>query len=139
MTKKLSLKVYNDYPMIKGQRRSLSADLVILNDLNEVEVAVEFKYEPSHKRKEYTNGKFPVTDRKRILNDIARIKEFIDSGKVKSVHAIFIGEGSYLYNLIKPDNIQSKWLKWGNYNSRLLDVSVLWTTVNQGLGDKMEK
>ncbi|MFC3015848.1 hypothetical protein ACFOEL_05535 [Virgibacillus litoralis] len=126
----LSLKVYNDYPMIKGQRRSLSTDLVLLNDLNEVELAVEFKYEPSHRRREYTNGKFPVTGRKGILNDITRIKEFTDSTKAKTAHAIFIDEGSYLYNRIKPDNFQSKWIKWGNYNSELLDVSVLWTTVN---------
>jgi hypothetical protein len=127
----LTLKVFNDYPMIKAHRRSLSADLVVLNELSEVEVAVEFKYEPSHKRNEYTEGKFPVTDRKGILNDITRIKEFTDSGKAKIGHAIFVDEGSHFYKKIVPIENQGEWFKWGHYNSDLLNISVLWTTNNQ--------
>jgi len=123
----LSLKVYNDYPMIKGQRRSLSADLAILNHLNEVELVVEFKYEPSHRRNEYTDGKFPVTDRKGILHDTIRIKEFVDSGKAKLAYAIFIDEGSYFRTKIEP-NVKSDWLDWGDYQKGF-DVSVLWSTV----------
>src|SRR5690242_16270653 len=48
----LPYKVFNDFPILPGSRRSLSADIAILNS-NEndlVEVAAEFKYEPSHRR-----------------------------------------------------------------------------------------
>jgi hypothetical protein len=48
----LPYRVFNDFPLLPGNRRSLCADLAILasnkNDL--AEVAVEFKYEPSHRR-----------------------------------------------------------------------------------------
>jgi len=45
----LPYKVFNDYPMLSGKHRARSSDLAILNSLDEVEVAAEFKYEPSHK------------------------------------------------------------------------------------------
>lgn len=46
----LPYKIFNDYPILPGKRRSYCADLAIL-DVNDIaEVAVEFKYEPSHRR-----------------------------------------------------------------------------------------
>ena len=46
----LPYRVFNDYPILPGNRRSLCADLAILNTDSLVEVAAEFKYEPSHTR-----------------------------------------------------------------------------------------
>ena len=39
--------VFNDFPMVPGKHRALSADLVIVNRDGVVEVAAGFKYEPS--------------------------------------------------------------------------------------------
>ncbi|HEY7907250.1 MAG TPA: hypothetical protein VIC60_00190, partial [Thermomicrobiales bacterium] len=44
-TAKVESRVYNDYPMLPGQR----ADIAIVEN-GIVDVAVEFKYEPSHMR-----------------------------------------------------------------------------------------
>src|SRR6266700_1948153 len=46
----LPFRVFHDYPILPGKRRSLCVDLAILNTDSLVEVAVEFKYEPSHNR-----------------------------------------------------------------------------------------
>ena len=44
----LALRVYNDFPMLKAIRRSRCTDLAILNEAQEVELAIEFKYELDH-------------------------------------------------------------------------------------------
>ncbi|MCB0021006.1 MAG: hypothetical protein KDE09_24590, partial [Anaerolineales bacterium] len=49
---KLPFQVFNDYPMLPGTRRSLSDDLVILDQNEIVQVAIEFKYEPDHRRRD---------------------------------------------------------------------------------------
>src|SRR5262245_51155461 len=55
----LVLRLFNDYPILPGSRRGLSADLVFL-DGEEIALAVEIKYEPSHARTDISQGKFPV-------------------------------------------------------------------------------
>ena len=45
----LPYKVFTDYPMLPGLRRSLCADLVVLDSQGAVAVAMEIKYEPSRK------------------------------------------------------------------------------------------
>jgi hypothetical protein len=39
----LSFQIFNDYPILPGSRRSLSADLVILDDSGAIMLAAEFK------------------------------------------------------------------------------------------------
>lgn len=46
--KELAWSVFNDYPMLPGTRRALSADLAIRDGSGDVLVAAEFKYEPDH-------------------------------------------------------------------------------------------
>ena len=40
----LTYRIYNDYPMLAGSHRSLSADIVILDNADRVAMAAEFKY-----------------------------------------------------------------------------------------------
>lgn len=56
----LPLRVFNDYGILPGSRRSLSADLVLSGENSKIEVAVEFKYEPAHSRTDIPRVKFPV-------------------------------------------------------------------------------
>lgn len=90
------LSVYNDYPMLPGPRRSLSADLALLDAVGRVAVAVEFKYEPCHTRLDVLKNKLPVTVWADIVKDIARIRQFVDQGKTAIGYAIVIDEGGYL-------------------------------------------
>ena len=108
----LPFQVYNDYPMLPGQHRHLSADLVILKATNEVEVAVEFKYEPSHERPDIQKYKLPVVDwgKTGVEKDICRIHEFVEMGKAKVAYSIFIDEGGY-FRKRQPHN-KSKWKEW---------------------------
>ncbi len=46
---KVPYQIYNDYPLLPGHR----ADLVIMDSAGGIVLAIEFKYEPSHKRPEF--------------------------------------------------------------------------------------
>ncbi len=126
----LPFRVFNDYPMLAGKRRSLSADLVILDSDNSVVVAVEFKYEPSHNRKgvDIPAGKFPVVfwGDDGVGKDVKRILEFVTKGKAQVAYAIFIDEGgAFRKRLAHP---HSEWSEWDN------GVHVLWSKAGSGEG-----
>ena len=120
----LPFEVINDYPMLPGKRRSLSADLVILNNMSEVEVAVEFKYEPSHERSEYPKGKFPVVfwGSDGVGKDVKRIREFVENGKCKVAYSFFIDEGGYFRH--REPHTASEWRDWNGTGA------ILWSRVD---------
>ena len=91
-----SLRVYNDYPVLRGARRGLSADLVLLGPSQEIAVAAEFKYEPCHRRHDVLKNKLPVTVWADIVKDTTRVREFVDNGNVHVGYAVVIDEGGYL-------------------------------------------
>jgi hypothetical protein len=111
----LAYRVFNDYPMLPGSRRSLSADLAILSaDNGNVDVAVEFKYEPSHKRKDIMPSKFPVVfwGSDGVGKDVQRIQEFVSTGHAKKACSIFIDEGGAFHH--RPAHPGSRWIEWRN-------------------------
>ncbi len=79
----LSHEVFNDYPMLPGKRRSLSADLVVSDASGVVEVAAEFKFEPSHRRRDILPGKLPVVfwGAEGVAKDVVRAREYVERGK----------------------------------------------------------
>ena len=56
----LRYSVINDYPVLPGAGRARSAGLVIRDADKAVLVAVEFKYEPSHRRADLLPAKLPA-------------------------------------------------------------------------------
>lgn len=110
----LSLRVFNDYGILPGSRRSLSADLALIGENNKAEVAVEFKYEPAHSRTDIPRIKFPVVGwgADGVAKDIQRIKEFVDSGVVNKAYSIFIDEGRNFRR--RPAHPSSEWIDWPN-------------------------
>ena len=112
--RRLPYKVFNDYPMIPGPRRSLCADLVIMNkdeDENDkntrVEIAVEFKYEPDHHRIDLLKSKFKPTVifwKEGVGKDIMRVNDFVNRGKSKEGCFILVDEGKYFYDRYKSKN-----------------------------------
>ena len=85
--------VYNDYPMLPGPRRSRSADLALLEASGQVVLAVEFKYEPCHRRHDVLKNRLPVTEWKDIVKDTDRVRQFVDEGKAPIAYAVVIDEG----------------------------------------------
>jgi len=124
----LSLAVFNDYPMLPGPRRSLSADLVIRDADGEVLVAAEFKYEPSHHRVEFRAlpGKLPVVSWgiEGVAKDVVRIREFVEAGKAQTAYAVFIDEGRYFRN--RPAHLGAEWRDWELTRPGSRSPSVLW-------------
>ena len=109
---KLNYQVFNDYPMLPGSNRHLSADLVILTPTHGIQVAAEFKYEPSHERFDIQKQKLPVVfwGNEGVEKDIRRIHEFVEKGKTKAAYSIFIDEGGYFRN--RPPHDHSTWKEW---------------------------
>lgn len=109
----LPYQVFNDYPMLPGLHRSLSADLVIRALNNGAEVAVEFKYEPAHERNDILRQKLPVVawGDDGVGKDVKRIHEFVEKGKTKAAYSLFIDEGGSFRE--RPPHPQSKWKEWG--------------------------
>jgi hypothetical protein len=125
----LPYRVFNDYPMLPGRRRALSADLVLLNQAGMVVVAAEFKYEPSHKRQDIWPGKFPVVfwGDAGVGKDIGRIHDFVALQKAQVAYALFIDEGGTVRQ--RPPHPGSAWRHWGTYDTPTLEVAVLWAQV----------
>lgn len=93
----LPLTVLNDYGLLPGPRRALSADLVINNASGQVLIAAEFKYEPSHNRSEFRAqpGKLPVVfwGADGVSKYVARIRQFAEAGVARTAYAMLIDEG----------------------------------------------
>ena len=111
---RLPFRVFNDYPMLAGKRRSLSADLAILGQDSLVELAAEFKYEPAHSRDDIQRQKFPVViwGRSGVGKDVERVQEFVEKGRAEVAYAMLIDEGGYFRN--RAPHPGSEWVDWGN-------------------------
>ena len=114
---KLPCRVLNDYTLFERTR----ADLAILDD-GAVEVAAEFKYEPSRARRgEFGRGKFPVVDWRSVERDVQRVRDYVAQGKAKTAYAVLIDEGGHFRK--RAPHSDGDWRDWGN------GVWALWTKV----------
>jgi hypothetical protein len=122
----LPYQVFNDYPMLPGTHRSLSADLVIRDASTGTLVAAEFKYEPSHGRSEFRAmpGKLPVVNWALVAKDVSRIREFVEAGVARAAFAIFIDEGRHFRR--RPAHPGSIWRDWSASRSGRTSPSILW-------------
>lgn len=106
------LQVYNDFGILPGKRRRLSTDIAIVDPQGAVLVAAEFKYEPSHSRKDISLGKFPVVSWGSIgvAKDVLRVQEYVQLGVAKRAHSFFIDEGGSFRH--RPPHPGSRWIRW---------------------------
>lgn len=120
----LDWSVFNDFPMLPGRRRSLSADLAVRSGAGHVLLAAEFKYEPAHHRLDLLSHKFPVIGWGDPLKDISRIREFVTAGKTPIAYAVLVDEGRFYRN--RDAHPGSKWIDWDARTPDGHSVSILW-------------
>ena len=108
----LPYSVYNDYPILRGERRSVCTDLAIIDSQGVVEVAAEIKYEPAHRRDDIWPSKFPVVfwGREGVEKDIERVQNYVNAGRAKAAYSVFIDEGSFFRHREAP--LGSNWIDW---------------------------
>jgi len=129
----LGMNIDDAYKVIPDQ---LKADLTLVNFGKMIadlpfyngEVAIEIKYEPDHKRKDFRKKKLesPIvswsdnTNQSSVTGDVKRIKTFVEADRAVTGYAIFIDEGSYFRNKKKmPDGCE--WYdKFGRTSGALL-------------------
>lgn len=114
------LEVYHNFSIADVQ-----TDLALLNKENEVELAIEFKYEPDHRRRGFLLTRFPVVFwREGVGKDVERAKQYVKQEKAKIAIAIFVDEGSYFRHRKPYSN--TKWVDWncGGKNSRKISLLV---------------
>jgi hypothetical protein len=106
------LRVFNDFPMIPTPRRSLSADLALVSPDDEVQLALEFKFEPSHRRTDILGSKFPVVfwGTEGVAKDVERARLFVSRGRAVAARSYFIDEGGYFAH--RPPHEGSAWVEW---------------------------
>jgi hypothetical protein len=125
----LPFTVLNDYAMLPGPRRSLSADLVLRDAAGQVLVAAEFKYEPSHLRPEFRcqPGKLPVVfwGADGVAKDVARIRQFVEADVTRAAFAMFLDEGRHFR--ARAPHPGSAWQDWESSAPGNLSPSVLWS------------
>ena len=118
----LAYRIFHNFPVLPGK----TTDLAILRPDNSIEVAAEFKYEPSHGRK-FTDiwpSKLPVVFwEDGVGKDMERIREFVSKGRAEVAYLILIDEGGY-FRWREPFS-GSEWIDWQN------GVSVLWARVEK--------
>ena len=127
----LPYRVFNDFPVLKGKRRGISADLVLLGEEGTVAVAAEFKYEPWHGRgnRDILPSKFPVVEWgiAGVAKDIDRIRNFVEQGAAQAAFSLFIDEGGYFSH--REPHSGSRWERW-NVGEGTPEISVLISATN---------
>lgn len=119
------LRIFHDYPIAIGRRRALCADIALLNVHGEVEVAAEFKYEPSHSRPDIWPTKMSpsvVFWREGVVKDCERVRQFVSDRRAATAYFLLIDEGSFFRRREPPPG--SHWEDWGR------EVSVLRSRIN---------
>jgi len=110
----LPLRVFNDYPIKRAERRSLCADLAIVSiETNQIQLAAEFKYEPSHSRVDIPKSKFPVVlwGKDGVGKDIERAQLFVREDLTPICYTEFIDEGGAFRH--RNPHPTSTWESWG--------------------------
>ena len=137
----LPYKVYDEYPIMPGKRRSITVDLAILNkdfvprQGEVIEVTAEFKYEPDHDREDmltyYYNAegnkktKFPLVFWKEgVGKDIENAKKYFSLKLCKNSYSCFIDEGGYFRHHTPFDD--SNWIDYQVNSNGPKEISILW-------------
>ena len=129
----LPFQVYNDFPIVKARRRSLTTDLAILNKQNEVELAIELKYEPDHQRgfgidKNIWPSKLSPSvvfwGKEGVKKDVERARQYVDKKNAKSAITVFVDEDG-LFRHREPHQ-NTEWVDWdcGGRNPRKISLLI---------------
>ena len=100
--------------------------MVVLDDAGNIELAAEFKYEPSYVRNASFGGdipetKFPVVSWDEVEKDVQRVEDYVSTKRARVAYLVFIDEGGRFSRREAPPG--SDWKEWGN------DFYVLWCAV----------
>jgi hypothetical protein len=118
----LSFRVYHNFQI--GQIGQ--ADLVMLNEKNEIELAIEFKYEPDRQREriDFWPTKLPVVASfKEVEKEVKRVKLYVNQKKAKSAVIIFVDEGGRYRHMKPPTN--TEWIDYDCVGKRCRKIAVL--------------
>ena len=110
----LPYRVLTEWPIEQGNRKSLCADLAIMQG-SVIEIAAEFKYEPDHDRKEdfsekKLNSNIVAWNKHGIGDDVARVQRFVKDKKANVACSIFIDEGKRFRH--REAFAESQWHDW---------------------------
>jgi len=117
--------------MLKGNRRSLSTDLAIVDPQGGVALAAEIKYEPDHRRADRRGEIWPTKvqpsvvfwGEEGVLKDVHRIQDFVKEGRTPVAYSVFFDEGGHFRR--SPPHPGTEWRDWTCGGARPRKVSVL--------------
>ena len=113
----LPYRVFNDHTIYGGT----STDLAILSG-GYLEVAAEFKYEPSHGRRADRRGDIWPSKldpsvvfwagEGSVETDVYRVRDYVERRNVKVAFSVFIDEGSHFRH--RDPHPGCEWIDWGD-------------------------
>jgi len=119
--------VFNDFPVIKGSKRSICCDLAIVPKgtgipTERIALAVEFKFEPDHQRRYPDGDIWPtkldpsvVSWKGGVMKDINRVRQFVEIGRVDVGYSVFVDEGAHFkYPKLPEGTTMREWRRSPN-------------------------
>jgi hypothetical protein len=124
------LRVFNDFPVVRGLRRALTADLALVDLTGRPRLVVEFKYEPDHRRggpggdiwPSKLNPSVVFWGAEGVCGDIERVQRFVSDGVTDRACSLFFDEGGHFRGRVPPSG--ATWEDW-RYPGEDRTVSVL--------------
>ncbi len=111
-------RVFNDFPIRHGARRSLSADLAIVDITGRPRLVVEVKYEPDHRRGGPEGDIWPTKlnpsvvfwGAEGVCGDVERVRGFVADELADVACSVFVDEGGHFRHREPPPG--AKWVDW---------------------------
>jgi hypothetical protein len=112
--RQLDLTVRTEHAMERKPNRARSADLALLTSDGAVAVAVEFKFEPAHRRADVVKSKLPVVVWGDVVKDSERVQRWTSEGRCSAGLAILVDEGGYFrHRPVPPGAVWHDWSEIG--------------------------
>ena len=100
---------------------------MFLHEDNTIELAAEFKYEPSHQRNDLQRTKFPVVSWSEWLDDVNAVQKIVAQKKAKVAYSLLISEGGHFLDQPLPPG--PTWKPWQLPGDFPHHASLLWFKV----------
>jgi len=113
-------KINCDYKLSPDE--NVRPDIVFLNPSGECLLAVELKYEPSHKRPDISATKLPVTFWHEILKDFEKCQRYVETNQTKTAISVLIDEGNFYGNKVFPEGVEK--IHFGKNHETLKDLTL---------------
>ena len=120
--RRLDLQVSSDHLLERGPERARRADLALVDPKGRVDVALELRWEPDHRRPDLPTAKLPQVSWKAIVGDAQRVRRWVKDGRCAVGMSVFLDEAGYYRIREAPRG--TTWQDWLDTGGAMLGSAV---------------